>query len=46
MGLKFFMHFSTAFLKIGCISTVFRILGKYPVRKDKWNIWTKRVEIN
>ena len=46
MGLKFFIHCSSPFLKIGCISPIFRISGKNPVRKDKGNIWIKGIEIN
>jgi len=28
---------------IDCIIVIFRISQKYPIRKDKWNIWSNRI---
>ena len=39
-------HCSSTFLKLGCIWTIFKILGKYPLRPDKWDIWTKGLVTN
>jgi hypothetical protein len=34
------------FLNINCIIIIFMVAGKYPIRKNKWNIWSDRTVIN